>query len=154
MADAPRLIGLKGTPIVHELIVAAGQTITPGMLVEQVPAADTCRVHSTAAGNAVPYVALENADVGAAPSTTYVAGSLARLGVFPKGSIVHLKLADGTAAIAKGDFLEGAADGTVRKAATNAATADTQRQGIIAQAQEAIDNATSGFISHIRAIMV
>jgi hypothetical protein len=154
MADAPRLIGLKGTPIIHELIAASGQTITPGMICEKVPAADTCRVSATAALNALPFVALEKADIGGAPSVTYVAGELVRLGVFPPGSVVHLKLADGTAAIAKSDWLEQAADGTVRKAATDASTDDTQRNAMIAIADEAVDNATSGFVSHIRAIMV
>jgi hypothetical protein len=154
MADAPRLIGLKGDPIVHEIIAAAGQTITPGMIVEKVPGATTCRVSATAALNNLPFVALEKSDIGAAPSVTYVAGELVRLGVFPKGSVVNLKLADATAAIANGDYLEQAADGTVRKAATDAATDDTQRESMIAQADEAVDNATSGFISHIRAIML
>ena len=45
----------------------ANGTIIPGMLVEQTPAAETIRVHSTSSGPAIPMFALDPIMNGALP---------------------------------------------------------------------------------------
>jgi hypothetical protein len=159
MAVAPRNIIVKRSrdPVQYERQVAAGQTITPGMIVQMTGGAGvkTVGVHATAAGNLLKCVAVENAPAGKDPATNYAAGDLCLFEFVSAGDEVHLKLAAGTTTLVEGDFLESAGDGTVRKSVTNAATANTQRASVIAVANEAVDNTAGSFAqgTHIKAII-
>lgn len=134
MAD--QTILLKGDPLPKE--GTAGGAITPGHLVQR--SSGSYVVHATAAGNALPAFAKEDSDAGQTISDDYASGDRVRLLVCRTGDEVHALVAAGAAAIADGDALESAGDGTLRVVATEAATADTQRDGIVAYAREAVDN--------------
>jgi len=142
MAMAPQVIeltaGLAGQSIHSEKAAASGTAIVPGMLLEI--ASGEVQEHSTAAGTASKMFALPNICTGGTIDTVYAVGDLVRYGTFSSGQEINAFVADGASAIAEGDPLESAGDGTLRKVATAAATANTSRDSIVAYAGEAVDN--------------
>lgn len=143
----PKTILLKGDGIYKEGVAAAG--ITPGHLVERA-SAGTIQVHSTAAGNAVPMFAKENDVIGNEITEAYVATDQVQMVIPQRGSEIYALVAAGAAAIVIGNYLESAGDGTLRLTATNAATANTLRAGIVARALEAVDNSGGGSAVRIK----
>jgi len=142
---AIKRIIVKGTALRDEDTAVAG--ITPGHLCEQVAAG--VQVHSGAGLNAVPTFAVERDLVGDGIGVAYVALDTVLLAHPRSGDIINGLVAAAAAAIVRGDYLESAGDGTVRIATTDAATDDTQRAGILAVAEEAVDNSGGGAVARL-----
>ena len=134
---ANRTIIVKGSGVHKEHQAAAA--VSPGHLVEMA-SATTVQVHSTAAGNAVAAFARENEIFGSDVNTAYAVNDRVLYTVLPPGAEVYARVAAGATAIAVGDFLESAGDGTLRRVATSASTSQAQRASVVAQALEAVDN--------------
>lgn len=144
---AIKKILIKGTPLRDE--APALGAITPGHLVER--GTGGVQVHSTAAGNAARVVALERAMTGDGIDVAYATGDEVLLAYLRPGDMFNGLVAAGASAIADGNYLESAGDGTLRVVSTSAATADTERAGIVAQAMEAVDNSGGGSAVRIKA---
>lgn len=148
MANNPRTIfraGFRG--LRREAIVAAGQTISPGMLID-LDSTGKAIVHATAAGSAVKRVAIENEMAGKDPSTAYTAGETCFYVVPLPGEEVNLKLGASAAAITAGNFLDSAGDGTVKAQTGGTAVTNASRAGLIAQALESQDNSGGAGTDH------
>lgn len=127
----PEVISLKGEPILKE--GQASAAIKPGHLVEFGGGKDI-RVQSTAQGDCRRAFALENDLLGKSITDTYATNERVRYGSFHGGQEVLARVAASAPAITKGDALEAASTGTVRKHTTGGA--------VIGFALEAIDNST------------
>lgn len=149
MPETPKTIALNfAEMVVKEAVAAAG--ITPGMLVELVPAATTVRVHATAGGNATPAFALENDLIGDGIDDAYIAGDTVKYAVFSPGANINAILADGETT-AVGDKLVSDGAGALEVlVATNTddTDIDIQTQEIVATALEIV--AASGSTERIR----
>lgn len=160
---AERTIFLKKRPIRKEGI--AGGAITPGHLVK-LNSAGKYVVHPTAKAQAVPAFAFENelkshesngAPIAGSPiDVAYANNDRLYYGVCDAGAEVYALLAAGAAAIVKGDLLESAGDGTLRKlTAGSQLTSGNYTYTVggvaIAEALEAVDN--SGGASPARIIV-
>jgi len=141
-SNANRTVVLVGDPIVTEQRLAGG-AITPGHLAA-LTSTGTVVVHAGAALNAILCFALERAEIGKGMDDAYASGDNVKLGYFSGGQVVNALVAAAAPAIAIGDFLESAGNGTVRKQVTDAATDDTQRLACVGQAEEAVDNSGGG----------
>jgi len=135
----PRKVILKGTGIRSEY--NAGAQVFPGELVE-FSALNTVQPHGTAAVNAAPMFVHEDDFLGNDIDTAIASGDRVQVIACHAGMQVNAKIAN-TVNVAVGDFLESAGDGTLRPLGTDAATDDTQRRSVVAQALEAVNN-TSG----------
>lgn len=129
--------GEKGAPILNER-VSGEAGILAGHLVEE--SAGTVVKHSAAAGTAQKIFALPNMAIGGDIDTAYANGETVIYGAYHSGQEVNVLVAAGATAIADGDPLESAGDGTLRKVSTSAATADTSRNSTVAYAMVAVDN--------------
>jgi hypothetical protein len=145
----PKTIVLRGRGIRKEAIADAGSAIKPGYLLERDNATEVSE-HSSAGENAVPMFAVENEVVGKDIDTVYAVGDNVLFEVMTPGTEVYALVAASATAITAGAFVESAGDGTVRIASTSAATADTERLGIIGQALEDVDNSGGGSEARIR----
>lgn len=141
MSQAAQVIALAGSPIYKEAITAAGSAVKAGDLIE-LDSAGKVQEHSTAAGNAAKMFADTNLPVGGGIDDEYAAGDTCRYGVYKSGDEVNALVADSAPAIAIGDALESAGDGTLVKAVADAATDTAQRDAIVGYALEALTNAT------------
>lgn len=113
-------VKIKGDGLRKEFPCAAD--ITPGMLVEMYKATVLkVRAHSTAGGRATKMIALENVLVGRDLNTAYASPDTVQVEVLPPGAEVNMLVANGAPAIAMGDLVESAGDGTVRKRIVNPA---------------------------------
>lgn len=130
-----RVISLRGEPIIDEQDEAEEADILPGMLIELNPATSKLRKHATAAGNQSGWFALERDEFGRDIDTAYAIGDRVKVGRFGRGMRVNALIASGQN-ITRGDALESAGNGTLRKAATDAATDDTQRTSLVGFAGE------------------
>lgn len=139
--------GLAGQSIHAERKSATGTAIVAGMLVEET--GGELKEHSTAAGSARAIFALPNLCVGGTIDTVYGAGEDVRYGAFSAGQKVNALVAASATAIANGDPLESAGDGTLRKVTTAAATASTSRGSIVAYAAVALDNSGGSEMARI-----
>jgi hypothetical protein len=128
----------------------ANAAITPGDLVERMSTGNI-RKHATAAGNAAPSFAIENEVIGKGIDDDYAANDNVYFVHLAPGSVVYARVAAAAAAIAIGDYLESAGNGTLRKASASAATSEAQRAGIVARALEAVDNSGGGSAVRIKA---
>jgi hypothetical protein len=108
----PRTIRLKGQGV--RLERPAAGTITPGHLVK-LGAANTLVVNSVALTKCPLIFALENELVGLGIDDNYVSGDLVQAEHMYPGQWVNALVAASAAALVIGDFVEPAADGTVRK---------------------------------------
>lgn len=131
---ASKVIALRGEPIVDEQN-SCSAAITPGHLIEI--NTGQWRKHATAAGNAPPWFALERDEMGDGIDVAYAANDTVKAGFFAKGMRVNALIPIGQT-LAKGDKLESNGDGTLRKLVTDAATDDTQRISVVAEAAEAV----------------
>lgn len=135
---AKKTIKLLGEPIQNEDDKAA-EAITPGMLVTYDASGNVIK-HATAAGNAAARFALEREEMGKDIDVAYAINDTVKLGTFYPGARVNALVATAAPAIIKGDFLESAGNGTVRKAVVNATPSNGQIKGVIAIALEALTN--------------
>jgi len=138
MAVLPKTIKLKG----HVGVRCEGKAaaaITPGMLVN-INSTGGIIPHGVSAGNAVKAFALEYELEGREISADYATNDQVLYEIVPPGAEIYAALPASAAAIVIGDFLTSNGAGYLIKAATNAATSEAQRAGIVAQAIEAVDN--------------
>lgn len=92
----------------------ANAGITPGHLLTLM-STNKIAFHATAGGKAAPMFAVENYLVGKDLNTAYVADDTVQYEVYSPGTEINALLAAHAAAIAIGDYLESAGDGTLRK---------------------------------------
>jgi hypothetical protein len=117
--------------------IAAGGTITPGMLIAE-GSAGTVAVHSTAGGNAIPMFALEDELQGKDITDAYASGSKVQCWYPYRGDQVYALLKDGET-IVVGDLLESAGDGHLQKHTAGSAGEVEYPLAVVAQATEALD---------------
>lgn len=125
------LTDTNGSFIHSEALTATGSAIVPGDLVE-ITAAGEVQEHSTAAGAAQKAFALTNLPTAGTIDDAYAEGVTARYGIGHSGQVVFARVANGTAAIAQGEAVESAGDGTVQ---------GVSGANIVGYANEAVDNA-------------
>jgi len=135
----------------------AGAVITPGELLD-IADDDDLEPHGTAAANALPIVALEPIGVESAAGakiidTDYAAGDTPRAWYPQKGAEALMFLDASSANAAAGDFLESSGNGNLRVLAADTATDESQRQSVVAVANEDVASPGSGR-SRIRVIIV
>jgi hypothetical protein len=146
-----RVIKLLGEPIqTEEDKVYTGNTITPGMILSHHSSGDLVP-HATAAGIWNREVAMHREEgVGSTFGTSndidsdYVAGETVKVGCFPPGTRFNALLKSGEN-IAKGDYLESAAGGYLRKYGSGVR---------LAYAREAIDNSAGLTPARLRVTVV
>jgi len=129
--DTPKTITLKinGVAPIRKEAVAAG-TIKPGYIVDR-DSANKFAARSSADLAGPTYIAVENDVIGDGIDDDYSAGDQVQVNVFRPGDEVFMLVAAGHAAIALGDLLQSADDGTVKALAS----------GVNAfRALEAVDN--------------
>lgn len=151
MATA-RTILLKGDGQRFEAKAAAG-TIKPGHLLQLESDGDVA-IHAVAADNAPPYFALENDHVGGEIDDLYASGDVVQYVHANRGAEIYALVAAAATAIVVGDYLESDGAGGLKKVATDAATDDTQRISVVAQAVEAVDNSGGASAARIRVRVV
>ncbi len=144
-----KTITLKGNDLVIRKEGIASVAITPGYLIERHSAVGV-RPHNSAAVNAQKAFAVENDIVGDGIDVDYAIDDTTLYGVFPAGAEVFALVPASADAIVINDFLESAGDGTLRIAATDAATDEGQRAAIVAVALEAVDNSGGGSEARIK----
>jgi hypothetical protein len=128
--SAPSTIVLKGRGIRKEAVAAAA--VTPGHLI-MLNSAGKYAVHNVAGGRTTPLFAVENELEGKEISDAYAADDQLFAEAVPSGAEIYALVAAAAAAIAVGDLLESAGDGTLRKAIDLTAAAGTPvTTGIIA----------------------
>jgi hypothetical protein len=116
----------------------AGGAITPGMLVSK-NSDDEIVAHATAAGTAIPKFALEDDLQGKGIDDAYAEGDKAQCWTPTRGDRVYALLKAESAAVAIGDFLESAGDGTLQKFSA----IDAKPNQIVAIAKEAVTPGTA-----------
>ena len=94
--------------------IASG-AITPGHLLERTSTADTVKVHATAGGKAQRLFAIEDEHQGKEIGDAYVSAQRTFFKTFQPGDRVYALIANGEA-IAIGDWLVSAGDGTLKEA--------------------------------------
>lgn len=136
----------KYTDIINEYQAAAA--ITPGMLLE-LTTAGKVQAHSSAGGNALPYIALENELEGEGIDDAYAADDQVQVWVGTRGEEAYMILADGEN-VSIGNYLESNGAGYLQKHTedTESWESGSQQEGrsitiysqqIVAQALEALD---------------
>ena len=138
----PKTIELYGYGCQHE--AEALGAITPGMLVER--AAGGVQAHSGAGGPANLHFANEYDLTGRGIDDDYAAEDQVVFTTYNPGSGVYGLVAAEAAAIAEGDFLASAGDGTLAAAGDD--------EVVVAQALEAVDNSGESEVSRIRVEVV
>lgn len=142
----PNTVILKGRGQRKE--AAAGEAITPGHLVTINTSGQLIK-HATALVRTAPTFAVEyenlnptSARIAGGIDDAYASGDYCQAETLPPGSWVYALLAAAAPAIVKGDPLESAGNGTLRKVTTGVP---------IARALEAVDNSGGGTQARIRA---
>lgn len=116
-ASTPSVILLKGEPTRFER-EAAG-TITPGRMLV-LGSGDTVLVHATAEGNSSNWWAVENDIAGDDLDHDYLSGEKVQIHAGRPGDEIFAFINSGEN-IAIGDFLESAADGSLKKVVADSA---------------------------------
>jgi hypothetical protein len=156
MSGGKHTVILKGRGIRKEAI--AGGAIQPGDLLTVNSSGQFIR-HATAKGPARRLFAVENELFGKGIDTNYASTDNVLAEDCYSGMEVQCNIAAGAAAIVKGDLLESAGDGTLRKrtAESQLTTGNytyTSAGVAIAQAEEAIDNSGgSGIVQLIVSLL-
>jgi hypothetical protein len=122
----------------------ANAAITPGMLIELI-STGKYRAHATAAGNAMPIFAKEDALQGKGIDDVIAANDTFRYWIPVRGDEVNAILADDET-VYEGDLLESHGDGTLRKLAMDfdsSAGVLTAPMQVVAIALEAMDTSAS-----------
>lgn len=116
-----RSVRVKGDGVPCEAL--ASGSITPGHLVELTSATqDTVKVHATAAGEAQRAFAVEDDLQGNDIDDVYSSGANVLYAIFNRGDEVYAILATGQT-VTKGDKLESAGNGQLRKLTNGVAVA-------------------------------
>lgn len=142
----PNIVLLKGVNQVVHKEGTAEAAITPGELVERDATDGQIQAHGTAGGNASPSFANIKAELGGDLDDAYAADEQIRWFTASPGVEVYALVAASAAAIAIGDYLESAGDGTLRKKTAQAvneagtATYTIYTSALVARALEAVDN--------------
>jgi len=132
--------------------IAAGGTVTPGMLIAE-GSAGTVAVHSTSGGAAIPMFALEDELQGNDVDDDYSSGDKVQCWYPYRGDQVYALLADGqTAAI--GSLLESNGDGYLKVYAADSAGVAEAPLSIVGQATEALDLSSSSGAETTQRIIV
>jgi len=139
----PRTILLNGKEFATMKELIAGGAITPGHLV-QISSAGKWVVHNTAKGRALKAFADAYTLTGKDIDTAYANNDWALAWIVKPGSEVNALVAAGAAAIAVGDQLESAGDGTLRKLTADNTTGPVFGGYPIAIALAAVDNSGGG----------
>jgi hypothetical protein len=152
----PKTIPLKGRGIREE--APAGGTITPGDLVAFNSSGNLIR-HATAKADCARLFAFENELIGKGIDENYAQNDLVQAEHMPRGGQVYARVAAGAAAITKGDLLESAGDGTLRKrtAESQLTTGNytyTSAGAAIAQALETLDNSGSSDPARLKVMIL
>lgn len=130
---------LKGVSLtIQKEAKVATAVITPGMLIQLDTAAGTIKPHGTAEGSAQCAYAIEAGLLGNDINDDYIVGDQCIYVVANKGCEINALVADGTAAIAKGDLL--VSDGTGCLQGAGLATTGEAQNQVVALALEAVDN--------------
>src|SRR3990170_7472075 len=156
-----KTVVLKGDPVRKEGVAA--EAVTPGHLIEFVPSgadAGKLRKHASAGQNAAHMFAVEEEFVGDDIDTAYAASDTVQYVAARPGDEVNALVAAAAAAIVKGNFLESAGNGTVRKhtvpsqavneGGTNSYTITQYTRAVVGQALEAVDNSGGGTAGRIK----
>lgn len=156
MPVLPKTIPLKGRGIREE--APAGGTITPGDLVALNSSGQLIR-NAVAKLDCARLFAFENELVGKGIDDNYSANDLVQAEHMPRGGQVYARLAANAAAITKGDMLESAGDGTLRKVTAfsqlGSGTYAVTTAGIpVAQALETVDNSASSDPARIKVLVL
>ncbi len=125
-----RTICVKGKERVIFKEGIAGAAITPGHLLQGLPAA--LIVHAVAGGTALAMFAVERGWIGEEIGDAYITSDTVVYGVFPPGSEVYA-IADG-AGVTAGDIIESNGDGTLQTQANDAATSQDERHSVVGRA--------------------
>lgn len=127
---------LKNYASVREEYVAAA-AITPGMLIEYTSAGKV-QAHSTAGGNALKMIAVEDEFQGKEIGDAYAANDLVQCWIAQRGDQAQMLLKNGED-ITKGDLLESAGNGYVQKHTSDEGSAPILPGQIIGEALESLD---------------
>jgi hypothetical protein len=147
MVTYNRTIRLKG--VGRRIERPAGAAITPGHLIE-LTTANKFVVHSAANAKTAAIFALENELIGLGIDDNYAANDLVQAEHFKPNDWVNALVAASATAIAIGDYLESAGDGTLRLSGSQY----TGELGSIAQAMEAVDNSAGITPARIKVAIV
>ena len=140
----PTTISLKGEPMFKE--APAKAALKPGHLIELTFTGSQVEVQKdsgkgTGAQKTVwAAFALENDLIGKGVTDEYPIGENVRYGVFHSGQEILARVAASAPNIGIGEFLESAADGTLRAAIADTTTDTTQRGAIRFQSLEKLDS--------------
>jgi hypothetical protein len=143
MAQASNTILLKGDGQMVEGNALAA--ITPGHFLRRTAVADQLATVNAVGADVPPMVAMEYDIIGRDINDAYAAGERVISCIPERGAWVYALLAAGAAAIARGDMLECAADGTLKIYAAGKR---------MARALEAVDNSGGGAPARIRVEIV
>ncbi len=131
------LTATSGAPIMNEGTADAATAIVPGMLVSETA---TGVAENAAAGIGAKLFADTNPANGSTIDTVYPVGDRVRYGAYHSGQEVNALVAAGAAAVAKGDPVTSAGDGTlITGTAANA----------IGYALEAVDNSGGATLARL-----
>ncbi len=146
----PNNILIKGEPFRKEGKVAAGQTITPGALLDRNSAGELID-HAGQGLNASPLFAIEDNLQGKGVDDNYAAGNQIQYNVCKPGDVVYALLADGNN-VNPTHFLESNGDGTLRLHTPQAvdeggtATFTLYNRAIVGRPLESINNTSGGAV--------
>lgn len=138
-------------------LIAAG-AITPGHLLA-ITSAGKYVVHGTAKGYAATIFADMNSLIGKGLDDAYAANDFVQGWFLARGSEVNALVAAGAAAIAVGDYLESAGDGTLRKKTSESQLGSgtytyTSEGHAVAIALVAVDNSGGGSAVRLPALVI
>jgi hypothetical protein len=120
---------------------ALAATIYPGYLCEHHTTAGVVKVHATAGGNNNKMFALINDLKGGDLTDNYPINERVQLAVLARGSEINSMLSENQA-IAVGDLLESAGDGTLQEWSSDPSLGAVNYLAIVGQALEAVTTAT------------
>lgn len=124
----------------------ANAALNAGHLVERMSTGKV-RKHATAGGRAYPMYAMEDHNQGWDIADAYAENELVKLWIPTRGDRVYARISATSEAIAIGDFLESAGDGTLRKADVASSSAVIEQvSSIVAVGVEAIAAGGQGVV--------
>lgn len=138
---AYRTVFIKGDPRYDE--ADASGAITPGFLLEEDSNSDV-QAHSTAGGEAAPFVAFENELEGEGIDTDYSSGDRCRYLVCKKGDEVVMRIANGED-IDIGDKLVSNGDGKLKELTADSSGV-VDEEAVIAISKDDVDMSGSSAV--------
>lgn len=150
MSQPPQVINLQTGSVAATFSdeALADNSIIPGMLV--IETSTGVDFHNADGQNSQGLFADVNLITAGTIDTPYVAGETTRYCAFGRGHKVNALVAAGATAIAKGDAVVSAGDGTLRLITADPATADTERNSIVGYALNALDNSAGAELARLQ----